>query len=154
MWTVNVFLGLLRGAFGRIAISSFFKGLPKMLMKLSMCHTVGQGNMSLLIGAHRLCHKLWGILDDLVLLIDRGCDGVFIQTDNLEIVKAIQEKPSNESNSALIRRIHQPLTQIGHKHIRHISREDNQNANRLVKLAQHRTYDLYLYEVSPLGGTI
>ncbi|MBA0769819.1 hypothetical protein Gotri_018516, partial [Gossypium trilobum] len=83
---------------------------------------------------------MWGILDDLVLLIDRGCDGVFIQTDNLEIVKAIQEMPSNGSNSALIRRIHQPLARIGHKHIRHISREDNQDADRLVKLAQHRTY--------------
>ncbi|MBA0617837.1 hypothetical protein Godav_027254, partial [Gossypium davidsonii] len=112
MWTVNVFLGLLRGAFGRIAISSFFKGLPKMLMKLSMCHSVGQDNLSLLIGAHQLCHK---------------------------------EMPSNGSNSALIRRIHQLLTRMGHKHIRHISREDNQDADRLVKLAQHRTYDLYLY---------
>ncbi|MBA0741720.1 hypothetical protein Gogos_014851 [Gossypium gossypioides] len=33
-------------------------GLPEMLMKLSMCHTVGQGNISLLIGAHRLRRKV------------------------------------------------------------------------------------------------
>ncbi|MBA0794645.1 hypothetical protein Gohar_018954 [Gossypium harknessii] len=96
---------------------------------------------------------MWGILDDLVLLIDCGYDNVFIQTDNLEAVKAIKEMPSNGSNSALIRRIHQLLTRIGHRHIRHFSREDNQDADRLVKLAQHRTYDLCLYEVSPLRRT-
>ncbi|MBA0851047.1 hypothetical protein Goshw_012027 [Gossypium schwendimanii] len=62
--------------------------------------------------------------------------------------------PSNGSNSALIRRIHQLLTRIGHRHIRHFSREDNQDANRLVKLAQHRTYDLCLYEVSPLRRAV
>ncbi|MBA0761776.1 hypothetical protein Gotri_024370 [Gossypium trilobum] len=83
---------------------------------------------------------MWGILDDLVLLIDCGYDNVFIQTDNLEAVKAIQEMPSNGSNSVLIRRIHQLLTRIGHRHIRHFSREDNQDADRLVKLAQHRIF--------------
>ncbi|KAA3456797.1 hypothetical protein EPI10_003559 [Gossypium australe] len=84
-----------------------------MLMKLSMWHTVGQGNMSFLIGAHRLRHKL-----------------------------------------KLLKRIHQLLTRIGHWRIRHFSREDNQDADRLVKLAQHRTYDLCLYEVSSLKRTL
>ncbi|MBA0813945.1 hypothetical protein Gohar_027759, partial [Gossypium harknessii] len=72
------------------------------------------------------------IFNDLVLLIDRGYDNVLIQTDNLEAVKVIQERPPNGSKSTLIKRIHQLLSQmIEHWHIRHISREDNQNANSL-----------------------
>ncbi|MBA0675945.1 hypothetical protein Goari_017460 [Gossypium aridum] len=39
-----------------------------------------------------------------------GYDNVLIQTDILEVAKAIQESPSNGSNYALIRRIHQLLS--------------------------------------------
>ncbi|MBA0870685.1 hypothetical protein Goshw_015946 [Gossypium schwendimanii] len=65
---------------------------------------------------------LWGILDGLVLLIDQGYDNMLIQTDSLEAVKAIQESPSNGSNSTLVRRIHPLLSWIGHWSVWHISR--------------------------------
>ncbi|MBA0655700.1 hypothetical protein Goklo_008154, partial [Gossypium klotzschianum] len=35
--------------------------------------------------------ELWGILDGLALLMDRGYDNVLIQTDNLEAAKTIQD---------------------------------------------------------------
>ncbi|MBA0804783.1 hypothetical protein Gohar_004350 [Gossypium harknessii] len=79
MWSGNVSLELLLGAFRRIKIYSFFRHL-----------------------------------DGLTLLIDRGYDNVLIQIDNLEAAQAIQESFSDSSNFALIRRIHQLLSQIMH----------------------------------------
>ncbi|MBA0592141.1 hypothetical protein Gorai_009128, partial [Gossypium raimondii] len=35
--------------------------------------------------------ELWGILDGLALLMERGYDNVLIQTDNLEVAKTIQD---------------------------------------------------------------
>ncbi|MBA0780646.1 hypothetical protein Gotri_004724, partial [Gossypium trilobum] len=64
---------------------------------------------------------LWGILDGLVLLIDQGYDNMLIHTDCLEAVKAIQESPSNGSNSTL-------------------------DADSLVKLVYDRNHGLRLFE--------
>ncbi|MBA0678557.1 hypothetical protein Goari_019896 [Gossypium aridum] len=58
--------------------------------------------------------EFWGILDGLVLLIDCGYNSIFIQTDNIEAVKVIQERPLNGSNFDLIRRIYKLLTRISH----------------------------------------
>ncbi|MBA0818870.1 hypothetical protein Gohar_021894, partial [Gossypium harknessii] len=49
--------------------------------------------------------ELWGLLDGLGILMDRGYDHVLIQTDNLEAIKAIQESPIGGSSSTLIRKI-------------------------------------------------
>ncbi|MBA0783741.1 hypothetical protein Gotri_001401 [Gossypium trilobum] len=62
-------------------------------------------------------------------------DGLGILIDSLEAAKAIQERPTGGSNLTLIRRILQLLSQIHHWSIWHIPREDNQEADSLVKLA-------------------
>ncbi|KAH1055550.1 hypothetical protein J1N35_033615 [Gossypium stocksii] len=49
--------------------------------------------------------ELWGILEGLRLIQIRVHDKVIIQSDSLEVVKAILESTSIKSNSALIRRI-------------------------------------------------
>ncbi|MBA0858005.1 hypothetical protein Goshw_020152, partial [Gossypium schwendimanii] len=64
-----------------------------------------------------------------------GLDNVLIQTDNLEVVTAIQESLTEGSNLGLIRRILQLLFQSCHWNICHIPREENQKADRLAKLA-------------------
>ncbi|MBA0750720.1 hypothetical protein Gogos_002110, partial [Gossypium gossypioides] len=55
------------------------------------------------------------------------------------------------SSSTLIRRIHQMLLRFDQWNVRHISREDNQDVDRMVKLTHYNSYDLCLYETSPLG---
>ncbi|MBA0585694.1 hypothetical protein Gorai_016461, partial [Gossypium raimondii] len=70
------------------------------------------------------------------ILIDQGYGAVAIQTDNLEVIKPIQDKPIGGSNLALIRRIHHLLAQLDHWSISYISRMDNQEADTLAKLAQ------------------
>ncbi|MBA0679329.1 hypothetical protein Goari_011103, partial [Gossypium aridum] len=53
--------------------------------------------------------ELWSILDGIILLQRRGCDKMLIQSDSLEVVKAIQEEVLAISNSVLIKRIIQAL---------------------------------------------
>ncbi|MBA0816009.1 hypothetical protein Gohar_000718 [Gossypium harknessii] len=97
-------------------------------------------------------NEAWGILERLSLLIEWSYDNVLIQFDCLETVIAIQERSFERSNSALVRRIHQTLSWFKQWSIRHISREENSEADHLVKLVQHRTFDLCLFETSLLEG--
>ncbi|KAG8502754.1 hypothetical protein CXB51_000640 [Gossypium anomalum] len=69
--------------------------------------------------------ELWGILDGLGILIDRGYGVVAVQINNLEVAKAIQERPIGRSNLAFIRRIRYLLAQLDHWSILYISRMDN-----------------------------
>ncbi|MBA0609918.1 hypothetical protein Godav_010843, partial [Gossypium davidsonii] len=57
--------------------------------------------------------ELWGIIDGLVLIQNRHYDDVLIQTNNLEMIKAIQDFSLSSSNSAIIRRIHHLLLDVG-----------------------------------------
>ncbi|MFQ6666038.1 hypothetical protein Gotur_032557 [Gossypium turneri] len=58
--------------------------------------------------------ELWGVLDGLALIHERRYDGVLIQTDSLEVAKAIQDPSPSSSNSTLIRRINVRLWAIQH----------------------------------------
>ncbi|MBA0775860.1 hypothetical protein Gotri_010959, partial [Gossypium trilobum] len=49
--------------------------------------------------------ELWAIFNGLTLILDWGHDKVFMSTDSMETVHAIQDTCSRDSNSALIRRI-------------------------------------------------
>ncbi|MBA0875215.1 hypothetical protein Goshw_027940 [Gossypium schwendimanii] len=93
-------------------------------------------------------NEAWGILERLSLIIEWSYDNVLIQFDCLETVITIQERSFERSNSALVRRIHQTLSWFKQWSIRHISREENSEADHLVKLVQHRTFDLRLFETS------
>ncbi|MBA0675394.1 hypothetical protein Goari_016942, partial [Gossypium aridum] len=72
-------------------------------------------------------------------------DNVLVQTNSLKPTKAIKEDFSDSSNYALIKRIHQILSQFRHWSICHIYRENNQDANSVVKLVQDRKYGLSLF---------
>ncbi|MFQ6649958.1 hypothetical protein Gotur_022468 [Gossypium turneri] len=95
--------------------------------------------------------ELWGILDGLTCLVDRCYDNIIIQSNNLDVVKNIQEGLVEGSNSALVRIIHQILLRLGHWSICHIHREDNQDADRLIKMIHERSYELRMFETSPFG---
>lgn len=57
--------------------------------------------------------ELREILDGLILFQRRGLDRVIIQTDNLEMVKVIQDKQDVRLNSVLVRRIIRVLQLVG-----------------------------------------
>ncbi|MBA0828189.1 hypothetical protein Goarm_012897, partial [Gossypium armourianum] len=56
--------------------------------------------------------ELWGILDGLSILIDRGYKEVQIRTNSIEMASAIHEITLDRQTTALIRRICQLLSQI------------------------------------------
>lgn len=58
--------------------------------------------------------ELWGILDGLGILVDRGYDNIMVQTDSLEVANALKEGFTGGSNFALIRRIIQLFSRIQH----------------------------------------
>ncbi|KAK5785742.1 hypothetical protein PVK06_040358 [Gossypium arboreum] len=64
-------------------------------------------------------------------------------------VKAIQECCSEGSTSALIRRIHQILSQENQWFLKHIPRENNYYADYIAKLAFVSEEDLRLYDSPP-----
>ncbi|MFQ6644079.1 hypothetical protein Gotur_029925 [Gossypium turneri] len=64
--------------------------------------------------------ELWGILDGLKLILDRGFERVLIQADSLEATTAIQEGAFGISNSTLLRRIDQILIKVKPWRIQHI----------------------------------
>ncbi|MBA0715979.1 hypothetical protein Golax_014850, partial [Gossypium laxum] len=82
--------------------------------------------------------ELWGFLDGLKLILDRGFKRILIQKDSLEVAFAIQEGAFRISNTTLLRRIKQILTKVKQQMIQHIPREENTIADSLVKKVQDR----------------
>ncbi|MBA0765640.1 hypothetical protein Gotri_014800, partial [Gossypium trilobum] len=94
--------------------------------------------------------KLWGILDGLKLIQRRDHDKVIIESDYLEVIKAIHRSVSKTSKSIMIRRIHQILSQEGQWILHHILKEHNQSADHLAKLAfAKKKEDLQLIDIPP-----
>ncbi|MBA0624299.1 hypothetical protein Godav_009683, partial [Gossypium davidsonii] len=98
--------------------------------------------------------KLWVILDGLTILINWGYNNVLIQSNSLEAVKDLQDSPLEGSNSALTRRIQQMLSRFSRWSIIHISREDNQDVDKLVKMVHERRHGVQLFEDLPFGGRV
>ncbi|KAK5770808.1 hypothetical protein PVK06_046963 [Gossypium arboreum] len=90
------------------------------------------------------CEVCGHIIED-VLHVIRDC----LATNSLEVVSAIQEGFKIGSNSTLIRRTLQRLSEFHHWSICHIPREENQKADRLVKLAHLDGQGLQVFEVFP-----
>ncbi|MBA0746307.1 hypothetical protein Gogos_008840, partial [Gossypium gossypioides] len=98
--------------------------------------------------------KLWVILYGLTILINRGYDNVLIQSNSLEAVKDLQDSPLEGSNSALTRRIQQMLSRFSRWSIIYISREDNQDVDKLVKMVHKSRHGVQLFEDLPFGGRV
>ncbi|MFQ6655091.1 hypothetical protein Gotur_025793 [Gossypium turneri] len=93
--------------------------------------------------------KLWGILDGLSLLQGRKSDRVLMPTYSLEVIEAIKEFNSKNSNSALIRRIYQHLKTVDHWLLQYIPREENREAGGITMEIGEQERGLPL---APKGG--
>ncbi|KAK5840808.1 hypothetical protein PVK06_009713 [Gossypium arboreum] len=94
--------------------------------------------------------ELWGILDGLNLILNRSFEKVVIQTDNIEVVNAIQEGYSGTSNFALVRRILIILKALNQWKSQHIPREENLITDSLAKSVRSKRLGLRLIEDPPL----
>ncbi|MBA0764658.1 hypothetical protein Gotri_013983, partial [Gossypium trilobum] len=90
--------------------------------------------------------ELWEILDGLTFTQREGRKKIFIHTDNLEIVKALQDIHLTELTSALARRIHMILQTMEQWEFKYISRERNQVQDRLAKLVSESNATMQVFE--------
>lgn len=65
-----------------------------------------------------------------------------IHTDNLEVVKAIQDIHLTDSSSALLRRVHMSLQARQHWKIKHVPREKNQTTDRITNIATTKSTNM------------
>ncbi|KAK5837529.1 hypothetical protein PVK06_013339 [Gossypium arboreum] len=72
-----------------------------------------------------------------------------IQTDNFKAVKAIQKFFLIDSNSTLIKRIHQLLAKVGRSIMQHIPRESNIIVDCMAKLTFDTAQNLTVFEEIP-----
>ncbi|XP_017604367.1 uncharacterized protein LOC108451147 [Gossypium arboreum] len=94
--------------------------------------------------------ELWGILDGLNLILDRRFERLLIQTDIIEVVNAIQESSSRNSNFAIFRRFHLILKMVKQWRIQHIPREENLVVDTLAKSVRSRRLGLRLVKDLPM----
>ncbi|MFQ6638700.1 hypothetical protein Gotur_016440 [Gossypium turneri] len=73
--------------------------------------------------------------DGLALTQIKNFDGVMMQTDNLEVIKAFQNSLLSSSNFAPIRHIYHLLVKVGLRVIQHLPRDRNKTTNGLAKMA-------------------
>ncbi|MBA0667731.1 hypothetical protein Goklo_000784 [Gossypium klotzschianum] len=136
------------------AIRDYTVGTSCSHAKLLRCRIVGKGNMSHLTGARQMTHEEAGFTAVRGIVRDQGRAWIFGFNKYLGNCSIFynEERPFDRSNSALVRRIHQTLSWSKQWSIRHISREENSEVDHLVKLVQHRTFDLRLFVTSLLEG--
>ncbi|MBA0694308.1 hypothetical protein Goari_004619 [Gossypium aridum] len=90
------------------------------------------------------------ILEGLKLIRHRGHDKVIIQSDSLEVVKAIQGSVLDILYSTLIRWIQCILSQEGQWILRYIFREHNHVVDHLAKFALSNKEDLQVFDSPPM----
>ncbi|MBA0548816.1 hypothetical protein Golob_019888 [Gossypium lobatum] len=90
--------------------------------------------------------ELWGILDGLNLILDRRFERVLIQTDSIEAINVILEDSSENSNFALVRKIHHILKRVEQWKIQYIPRKENLIADNLAKSVRTRRLGLRLFK--------
>ncbi|KAH1128738.1 hypothetical protein J1N35_000116 [Gossypium stocksii] len=69
--------------------------------------------------------ELWGILDGILILLNKGYKRVRIQTDNLEVVWILSMEVTKDSGITLLRRVKRILHSVDQWEIKYVPRECN-----------------------------
>ncbi|KAH1074553.1 hypothetical protein J1N35_026881 [Gossypium stocksii] len=77
--------------------------------------------------------ELWGILDGILILLNKGCRWAIIITDNLKVVQNLEDLDLEDSGIAVLCRTQQLLRSEGEWKIKHIPLDQNLVADRLAK---------------------
>ncbi|MBA0750930.1 hypothetical protein Gogos_002306, partial [Gossypium gossypioides] len=92
---------------------------------------------------------LWGVLDGLALIQKGRYDGILIQTNSLDVFKAIQDFSFSSSNFALIRHIHHLLLNVSSLAIQYLPRDRNKVVDYLAKMAFDMNQGLKIFDEIP-----
>ncbi|KAA3474835.1 GTP cyclohydrolase 1-like [Gossypium australe] len=93
--------------------------------------------------------ELWGVLDGVLILLNKGYKKVKIQTDNLEVVRVLSMEDIVDSGTTILRRIKRLLHSEGQWEIKHVPRERNIIADQMAKIGLSWQTSLRIFEVPP-----
>ncbi|MBA0646242.1 hypothetical protein Goklo_014219 [Gossypium klotzschianum] len=79
--------------------------------------------------------EVWGILDGILILLNKGYRRAIIQNDNLEVVQALTDVRLEDLGIIVLRRTQRIMRAKGQWRINHISIEQKLVADRLAKLS-------------------
>ncbi|MBA0751544.1 hypothetical protein Gogos_000461, partial [Gossypium gossypioides] len=79
--------------------------------------------------------KVWGILDGILLLLDKGYRRAIILSNNLEVIQVLSDFGLENPGITVLKRTQRFMRDEGQWKIRHMSREFNLVADRLAKLS-------------------
>ncbi|KAK5811556.1 hypothetical protein PVK06_026900 [Gossypium arboreum] len=78
--------------------------------------------------------ELWGIFDGILILLNKGYKRVRIQTDNMEVVRALNMEENMEFGITLLRRVKRVLCSEGQWEVMYVPREYNLVADKPAKI--------------------
>ncbi|MBA0684344.1 hypothetical protein Goari_025936 [Gossypium aridum] len=93
--------------------------------------------------------EVWGILDGIFILLNKGYRRVIILTDNLEIVQILSDLDLEDSGITVLRNTECIMRAEGMWKIKHIPRNQNLVAARLAKLSMNWKSSLQVFNEAP-----
>ncbi|MBA0702429.1 hypothetical protein Goari_022817 [Gossypium aridum] len=93
--------------------------------------------------------KVWGILDGILILLNKGYKRVINLTDNLEVVQILSDLHLKDSGIIVLRRTQCIMRAEGMWKIQHIPRNRNLVADRLAKLSLNWKSSLQIFNEAP-----
>ncbi|KAA3465251.1 LINE-type retrotransposon LIb DNA [Gossypium australe] len=93
--------------------------------------------------------EVWSIHDGILLLLNKGYRRALIQTDNLEVVQALNDMDMEEPEITMLRRTKRIMNSEGQWRIIHIPRDRNLVADRVAKLSLNWKSSLQVLEETP-----
>ncbi|KAG8499648.1 hypothetical protein CXB51_006070 [Gossypium anomalum] len=93
--------------------------------------------------------EFWGILDGILLLLNKGFRRIIILTDNLEVAQNLSVLNLEDSGIAALRITQRILQSVGKWKIEHIPRNLNLVADRLAKLSLKWKSNLQIFVEAP-----
>ncbi|MBA0681939.1 hypothetical protein Goari_023706 [Gossypium aridum] len=78
--------------------------------------------------------ELWGILDGILILLNKGYKRATVQTDSSEVGKTLIDKGLEDSGITILRRVQRIMHSVGQWRVQYVSRERNLIVDRLAKL--------------------
>ncbi|KAA3482036.1 RNA-directed DNA polymerase (Reverse transcriptase) [Gossypium australe] len=92
---------------------------------------------------------IWGIMDGILILLNKGFRRITIASDNLEVVQNLLALNTEDSGIALLRRTKRIIQSAGEWNIKYVPRNRNMVADCLAKLSLNWKSNLQVFEEAP-----
>ncbi|KAA3472023.1 reverse transcriptase [Gossypium australe] len=93
--------------------------------------------------------EIWGIMDGILILLNKGFRRITITSDNLEAIQNLASLNTGDSGIAVLRRTKRIIQSVGEWNIKYVPRNLNTVADCLAKLGLNWKSNLQVFEEAP-----